>query len=211
MTTSLGKFAPKKRVECTEAKPSAFTLIELLVVIAIIGILAAILLPVLERAKQQAINIAAINNVRQLVIAWKMYSTDNAGNTAQIQRGGSHPSWVAGQMRGSENGTAPSINVAPYTGAEDYTNTALLLDTRFSVMGSFVQDPKVFKDPGDTSTWKDPSAPRQGRVRSFSMNCAFDADRKDDSDWLTGTGPDASGASIWRYYGKESDMIAPSP
>jgi len=59
------------------AAVSAFTLIELLVVIAIIAILAALLLPSLARSKAQALNIACLNNLRQLQVCWHLYATDH--------------------------------------------------------------------------------------------------------------------------------------
>jgi len=55
----------------------AFTLVELLTVIAIIGILAALLLPVLARVKDRARTTFCVNNCRQLGIASHLYLTDN--------------------------------------------------------------------------------------------------------------------------------------
>ena len=66
--------------QCVGKKLSAsvaFTLIELLIVIAIIAILAAILLPVLSKARQTAINTQCLNNERQLTLCWHLYITDN--------------------------------------------------------------------------------------------------------------------------------------
>lgn len=58
-------------------KQSGFTLIELLVVIAIISLLISILVPSLGRVKKQAQCVICMAHLRQLVMAWHTYSTEN--------------------------------------------------------------------------------------------------------------------------------------
>ncbi len=65
-------------------KPRAFTLIELLVVIAIIGILAALLLPVLSRVKASAKRTTCMNDLRQINLGLRMYADDSSDNTPHI-------------------------------------------------------------------------------------------------------------------------------
>jgi prepilin-type N-terminal cleavage/methylation domain-containing protein/prepilin-type processing-associated H-X9-DG protein len=75
-----------------------FTLIELLVVIAIIAILAAIMLPVLNRAKLRAQQANDMSNKRQLTLAWIMYANDNNDalvlNADQSAIVNGTPSWI---------------------------------------------------------------------------------------------------------------------
>ncbi len=56
---------------------TGFTLIELLVVIAIIAVLMAILIPSLNRVKEQGKRAACLNNLRQMMLAWSIYADDN--------------------------------------------------------------------------------------------------------------------------------------
>jgi prepilin-type processing-associated H-X9-DG protein/prepilin-type N-terminal cleavage/methylation domain-containing protein len=64
-----------------------FTLVELLVVIAVISVLAGMLLPALERARDSAMSILCLNNQKQIGIAENMYSNDFSGWCAPVWEG----------------------------------------------------------------------------------------------------------------------------
>lgn len=85
---------------CPGVKRQTFTLIELLIVVAIIAILAAMLLPALNQARERGRSASCINNLRQLGSGFQLYSADHADFLPPVQgsASGSYPCWTNALM-----------------------------------------------------------------------------------------------------------------
>ena len=136
----------------TLSVPGGFSLLEVLVVVAVLGVLAALLLPVLARSKGRAKEAYCTSNLKQVHAAFVMYVHDNGKCPGWIHWQNSR--WESTGFIGGKDGrdtNAPAARVRPlfpYAGASDVFRCPADVGIDITNRGGFWMEPSCFDTVG---------------------------------------------------------------
>jgi prepilin-type N-terminal cleavage/methylation domain-containing protein/prepilin-type processing-associated H-X9-DG protein len=181
----LGKFKIMKRTFAS--KSSGFTLVELLVVIAIIGVLAGLLLPAVQQAREAGRRMSCGNNIRQLMLAAEMFSTT---------------------YKKYPTGVHPRVSIVPLAAP------AIVQVSALTLMLPYLEQNALYNNYNQKRDWFDATPLAPGGESNFSiaqnrlalLNCpsSVDPNRRDGN-------PQDAGGTIPRVYPTGALVNAGSP
>jgi hypothetical protein len=172
-----------------------FTLLELAILVFVIAWCGLLAGTALARSPNGVRTFLCLNNTRQLVAAWQMYSEDNGGRLvsnlhgAGLTGGGESVTWARGWM--------------DFTTSTDNTNILFLVDRRYARLAPYVNKAaNIFRCPEDN--YVSGAQRARGitqRVRSYSANIGVGAGNAEQGPW----------AAIYKHFTNNFEFFYPGP